>query len=137
MFLAAGLTMGLSGSQQEHSESWRLGVMADLKIVSVDGSDSFKQEECPFPIGSVVALRSGGIVMSVTEEYAPYGAWKPWVVKCSWHDDLGNPLNENYPVTVLQDGREEEDPPKKVPRPRDRWKKHAKPQARKLNSGVR
>lgn len=109
-------------------------MMADLKIISIDGSPPPNQGECLFPIGSVVALKSGGVVMSVTEEYAPFGAWKPWVVKCSWHDDLGNPLEAIYPVNALQDGREEEDPPKKAERPRGQWKKHAKPQAKKIKA---
>lgn len=54
-----------------------------------------------FVPGDTVVLRSGGLPMTVT------GCSKG-VACCSWHDEVGNPIDHEYPVEALDDYTGEE-----------------------------
>lgn len=58
-------------------------------------------DPCPLPIGSRVALRGGGVVMTVCEEYEPMQPINRWFVQCCWQNDVGDPCYEQYPTAAL------------------------------------
>lgn len=57
--------------------------------------------ECPLPVGSTVALRGGGVAMTVTEIFEPEGNTPGWFVECCWHNDVGDACAEVYPASAL------------------------------------
>ena len=58
----------------------------------------------PFKIGDQVALRCGSMAMVVVDVLAtPPGVSNPMSIVCAWQDDLGNPLEAQYPPAALYD----------------------------------
>lgn len=63
---------------------------------------------CPMPVGSRVALRGGGVVMTVIEEFEPLGGpGNHWLVKTAWHNDVGDSCYDDYPVAALYEVEDE------------------------------
>lgn len=64
-------------------------------------------QPCPLPLGSRVALRGGGMVMTVIEEYEPLGNSNQWFVQTAWHNDVGDTCYDDYPVAALYEVEDE------------------------------
>lgn len=80
--------------------------------------------ECPFPVGTRVALLSGGVVMTVVDTIPPPKDGMPWAINGAWHDDVGCEHEATYPVTALQEWEEK---PKKQTRQRKQYRGKKKP----------
>ena len=55
----------------------------------------------PFAIGNPVFLAGGSSIMTVTGLSAPAKPTGEWIVTCSWHNDVADGCQENYPAGAL------------------------------------